>query len=103
MYYVCKVYRTGLKPVWTGFRTARDRQGPVSSVPVPGSKIIVINKTGSVPGSSQKGTRTGTGPDFKALRATTIEEASVQGNLLVHDDIYRVQLKLDPHDSSFNN
>ena len=37
---------------------------------------------------------------FYCLRATTIEEASVEGNLLVHDDIYRVQLKLDPHDSS---
>ena len=40
---------------------------------------------------------------FYCLRATTIEEASVEGNLLVHDDIYRVQLKLDPHDSSINN
>ncbi|KAF6744015.1 hypothetical protein DFP72DRAFT_1079199 [Ephemerocybe angulata] len=33
---------------------------------------------------------------FFALRATTIEEASVEGNLLVHDDIYRVQLGRDP-------
>ena len=40
---------------------------------------------------------------FYCLRATTIEEASVQGNILVHDDIYRAQLKLDPRDSSFNN
>lgn len=41
---------------------------------------------------------------FYCLRATTIEEASVQGNLLVHDDIYRVQLKLDPRtNSNLNN
>jgi hypothetical protein len=39
---------------------------------------------------------------FYCLRATTIEEASVQGNLLVHDDIYRVQLKLDSRDSRLN-
>ena len=30
---------------------------------------------------------------FHPLRATTIEEASIDGNLLVHDDIYLVQLK----------
>ena len=39
---------------------------------------------------------------FYCLRATTIEEASVQGNLLVHDNIYRVQLKLYPRDSTLN-
>ena len=33
---------------------------------------------------------------FHALRASTIEEASVEGNLLVHDDIYINQLKKDP-------
>ena len=30
---------------------------------------------------------------FHPLRATTIEEASIDGNLLVHDDVYLVQLK----------
>ncbi|KAH9025425.1 hypothetical protein EDB84DRAFT_1241631, partial [Lactarius hengduanensis] len=30
---------------------------------------------------------------FHPLRATTIEEASIDGNLLVHNDIYLVQLK----------
>ena len=30
---------------------------------------------------------------FHPLRASTIEEASVDGNLLVHDDVYLVQLK----------
>ncbi|PPR05788.1 hypothetical protein CVT26_010162 [Gymnopilus dilepis] len=33
---------------------------------------------------------------FYPLRATTIEEASVDGNLAVHDDVYTVQLGLDP-------
>jgi hypothetical protein len=32
------------------------------------------------------------------LRASTIEEASITGNLLVHDNIYLVQLKCNPHD-----
>ena len=35
---------------------------------------------------------------FFPLRVSTIEEASVKGNLLVHDDIYLVQLKRDPAD-----
>jgi hypothetical protein len=30
---------------------------------------------------------------FHPLRASTIEEASIDGNLLVHDDVYMVQLK----------
>ena len=30
---------------------------------------------------------------FHPLRASTIEEASIDGNLLVHDDVYLVQLK----------
>jgi hypothetical protein len=34
--------------------------------------------------------------EFYPLRATTIEEASIHGNLLVHDDTYLVQLKRDP-------
>ena len=33
---------------------------------------------------------------FYPLRATTIEEASIHGNLLVHDDVYLVQLKKTP-------
>ncbi|KAJ3516127.1 hypothetical protein NMY22_g14280 [Coprinellus aureogranulatus] len=33
---------------------------------------------------------------FAPLRASTIEEASAQGNFLVHDDIYQVQLEMDP-------
>jgi hypothetical protein len=33
---------------------------------------------------------------FYPLRATTIEEASIHGNLLVHDDVYLVQLKKKP-------
>ena len=59
--------RSGSEPIETGFRTAMDCRGPVLPVPVHGSRIFVINMTGSVPGSSQKGLRTGTGPDFKAL------------------------------------
>ncbi|KAH9058017.1 hypothetical protein EDB83DRAFT_2506745 [Lactarius deliciosus] len=35
---------------------------------------------------------------FHPLRASTIEEASVDGNLLVHDDIYLVQLKQTSED-----
>ncbi|KAI9449898.1 hypothetical protein BJY52DRAFT_1192215 [Lactarius psammicola] len=35
---------------------------------------------------------------FHPLQASTIEEASVDGNLLVHDDIYLVQLKHSPDD-----
>lgn len=41
-------------------------------------------------------------PDHKTLfypiRVSTIEEASIKGNILVHDDIYLVQLKLNPED-----
>ncbi|KAH9169152.1 hypothetical protein EDB89DRAFT_1854788 [Lactarius sanguifluus] len=33
---------------------------------------------------------------FHPLRASTIEEASIDGNLLVHDDVYLVQLKRSP-------
>ncbi len=32
---------------------------------------------------------------YYCLRANTIEEASVQGNILVHDNVYHIQLKLD--------
>jgi hypothetical protein len=39
---------------------------------------------------------------YYCLRASTIEEASVQGNILVHDDIYRVQLKLDADNPIIN-
>ena len=35
---------------------------------------------------------------FHPLRVATIEEASTEGNLLVHDDVYTVQLARDPHD-----
>ena len=35
---------------------------------------------------------------FFPLRVSTIEEASVKGNLLVHDDIYLIQLKRNPVD-----
>ncbi|KAH9012405.1 hypothetical protein EDB83DRAFT_2529940 [Lactarius deliciosus] len=35
---------------------------------------------------------------FHPLWASTIEEASVDGNLLVHDDVYLVQLKRTPED-----
>jgi hypothetical protein len=35
---------------------------------------------------------------FHPLQASTIEEASVNDNLLVHDDIYLVQLKQSPDD-----
>jgi hypothetical protein len=35
---------------------------------------------------------------FHPLRASTIEEASIDGNLLVHDDVYVVQLKRSPDD-----
>ena len=35
---------------------------------------------------------------FYPLQASTIEEAFVQGNLLVHDDIYLIQLKCRPED-----
>ena len=34
---------------------------------------------------------------FHPLRVATIEEASTEGNLLVHDDIYTIQLARDPH------
>ncbi|KAH9036997.1 hypothetical protein EDB85DRAFT_1888642 [Lactarius pseudohatsudake] len=37
---------------------------------------------------------------FHPLRASTIEEASIDGNLLVHDDVYLVQLKQSPDDLS---
>ena len=59
--------RSGSEPIETGFRTATDCRGAVLPVPVHSSRIFVINMTGSVPGSSQKGLRTGTRPDFKAL------------------------------------
>jgi len=39
---------------------------------------------------------------FYCLRANTIEEASIQGNILVHDNIYRDQLKIDPDDPILN-
>ena len=39
---------------------------------------------------------------YYCLRASTIEEASVQGNILVHDDVYCVQLKLDADDPIIN-
>lgn len=39
---------------------------------------------------------------YYCLRASIIEEASVQGNILVHDDIYRIQLKLDADDAIIN-
>ncbi|KAI9436430.1 hypothetical protein H4582DRAFT_2078512 [Lactarius indigo] len=35
---------------------------------------------------------------FHPLRASTIKEASIDGNLLVHDDVYLVQLKRSPDD-----
>ena len=37
---------------------------------------------------------------FHPLWATTIEEASIDGNLLVHDDVYLVQLKRSPDELS---
>ncbi|KAG2005990.1 hypothetical protein CC2G_002349 [Coprinopsis cinerea AmutBmut pab1-1] len=37
---------------------------------------------------------------FYPLRASTIEEASIDGNLQVHDNIYRTQLRRDPHSLS---
>ncbi|KAH9010956.1 hypothetical protein EDB83DRAFT_2234192 [Lactarius deliciosus] len=37
---------------------------------------------------------------FHPLRASTIKEASIDGNLLVHDDVYLVQLKRSPDDLS---
>ena len=37
---------------------------------------------------------------FHPLQATTIEEASIDGNLLVHDDVYLVQLKCFPPELS---
>ena len=39
---------------------------------------------------------------YYCLCASTIEEASVQGNILVHDDVYCVQLKLDTDDPIIN-
>jgi len=39
---------------------------------------------------------------YYCLRASTIEEVSVQGNILVHDDVYCVQLKLDADDPIVN-
>lgn len=39
---------------------------------------------------------------FYCLRANTIEEASVIGNLLVHDNIYRDQLQIDLEDPILN-
>ena len=35
---------------------------------------------------------------FHPLQASTIEEASIDGNLLVHDDVYLVQLSRSPGD-----
>jgi hypothetical protein len=35
---------------------------------------------------------------FHPLRASTIEEASIDGNLLVHDNVYLVQLGHPPDD-----
>jgi hypothetical protein len=40
------------------------------AVPVSGSWILKFSGTGPVCGPSKKGNRTGTGPDFKALRRT---------------------------------
>ena len=37
---------------------------------------------------------------FHPLRATTIEEASIRGNMLVHDDVYTVQLQRNVSDLS---
>ena len=37
---------------------------------------------------------------FHPLRATTIEEASIRGNMLVHDDVYTVQLQRNASDLS---
>ena len=34
---------------------------------------------------------------FHPLRVATIEEASTEGNLLVHNDVYIIQLARDPH------
>ena len=39
---------------------------------------------------------------YYCLRASTIEEASVQGDILVHDNIYCIQLKLDVDDPIIN-
>ena len=39
---------------------------------------------------------------YYCLRANTIEEASISGNILVHDDIYRSQLKLEADDPIIN-
>ena len=72
MQYISSV-QPGSEPIETGFRTAMDCRGPVLPVPVHGSRIFVINMTGSVPGSSQKGLKTETGPDFKALKKTSFE------------------------------
>ena len=38
--------------------------------------------------------------DQYPIRATTIEEATVRGNLLFHEDVYLTQLKRDPDDLS---
>jgi hypothetical protein len=62
--------RSGSRPIGTGLRTGKDRIGPVWSGPVCGLVIFRISRTGSVPGSSPEGSRTGTGPDFKALAVT---------------------------------
>ena len=35
---------------------------------------------------------------FHPLRVATIEEASTEGNILVHNDIYTTQLAKDPDD-----
>ena len=39
---------------------------------------------------------------YYCLRANTIEEASISGNILVHDDVYRSQLKFEADDPIIN-
>jgi hypothetical protein len=57
-------------PVRTGLRTAEDRVRPVRPSPVLGPRILEKIRTGSVRGSGPNGSRTGTGPDLKALVMT---------------------------------
>ena len=51
------------RPVTTSF----DQFFAVFAVPVHGSCILKLSRTGPVCGPSKKGNRTETGPDFKAL------------------------------------
>ena len=64
-------FRDQLQPVSTGFLW-------FFAVPVCGSCILKLSRTGQVRGPSKKGNRTETGPDFKALVRNVRMASSVE-------------------------